>query len=704
MTKPCKDILTFASSSAALCLQLLGFEWAYIISATLFAVSIYNYDLPKEIFGGYQQEKTENIRFKLRLYTAISCGLIVIGGALSIRFVKLAIMAVMGPESSLPWLLFEILVASVLVLSSVLLPLGYFLSLRENDKIPMAMIDKFINARGFLLTYSAFLGFGGSLFVSFFVFLLSIIHFICRALRTLISRVNAEKIQKETTPVVWIAEIEKGKRGILKTWLKAEESIMAYWMLSILEPLSVTMTLNIGLMDYQDLKQIIFLVFLLCPCIMIYYGIKSNWKRARSIILPVALINSAFLFAFIDPSAMPLSALPVVSDPKFLVLMLWNGLDVLLVANVFDAVGKNALTRKDKEPTRLLADFKKYAWKYELLTVLAADLILLGIVVGFFALDLFRWLVLGLLTALASKLILDITARGDKLVESEFLKEFFPSTPQDEKSYIEILRVPSLKISLCIGSAAAFIVVFLNEIFRSLSLSDLVFWVVLLGGPTTISVLFAIGCLKGLRRLFVSTSADIKSNFEAVQYLRNTIGWGVLAFVIGPTVNVGSTAWKVMGNSFLSCLTYVVICWLGLRILPWGVELVVFIPVTWFITNVIFSGFLSIAADLLRTIAASLEGILEYFILCPLCLSNKSVTFKIDLNGDFISCSKCGARWQIQCNNKGFRWAKLQEASANGRGRDLLEKKHEPEFWRRMASGYRMGSMLEGLETNGDKP
>lgn len=50
-----------------------------------------------------------------------------------------------------------------------------------------------------------------------------------------------------------------------------------------------------------------------------------------------------------------------------------------------------------------------------------------------------------------------------------------------------------------------------------------------------------------------------------------------------------------------------------------------------------------------------------------------------------MMCSECGARWHINYGLTGFHWAKLVKENVGGKGANLLEHKHEPQFWQRMA-------------------
>jgi tRNA(Arg) A34 adenosine deaminase TadA len=60
---------------------------------------------------------------------------------------------------------------------------------------------------------------------------------------------------------------------------------------------------------------------------------------------------------------MPLSALPVVSNPRFLVLMLCCGFNLGLLAAMFSALSENTIARRHQEPTRALVDFRRNAKK-----------------------------------------------------------------------------------------------------------------------------------------------------------------------------------------------------------------------------------------------------------------------------------------------------------------------------------------------------
>ena len=608
MTESFKSVIMFISSGLTFLLQLLGFSWAFVISAALLAVSVYNYDLPGKIFEKHQQRKIEPLCFRLRLHTAVTCGLVVIGGALAIRLVLSLIMFI--EQSEIPssyWLWLEIFSIIILMLLPFIVYDKCILSLRKSTEVSIKMhvqiIDECVDGSGHFLCYSSFLGFGGGLFVTFFVHMLSGLH----ALFRLASALKSKKARRKITPIGIITELEQKKQDIWTTWLKADKSAVTYWLISILMPMSLLLTWNIGFMDYLNVKQMFFLALFLCPCITVYYGIKSVWTDPRKTIVPVAVLNFSFLFAFFEPSAMPLSALSMVSNPKFLVLMFCSGLNLSLLSAVFFVLSQNAIAGRHREPERALADFRKNAEKAEFTLMFAANLFFLGIVTTMFTLDdVFAWISFSLAMLFANKLMLEIGGRLDRAEEREYFK--LPSIVKSWRSPFskEIFQVLGIKFSVPIGVATAFAFLLLDEIFRAISLLSISFYVFFVAGPFAIAVLYATPLLRSLYRFCFSS--NIKMHFNNTEEIRisleHQLGWGIIAFLMGPQANVGSMSWKVMRNSIPSCVLYTIIC---LRRFDVPLEFGLFLLAlcTWFITNLSFNGILATAGCLLERKARS---------------------------------------------------------------------------------------------------
>jgi len=81
-----------------------------------------------------------------------------------------------------------------------------------------------------------------------------------------------------------------------------------------------------------------------------------------------------------------------------------------------------------------------------------------------------------------------------------------------------------------------------------------------------------------------------------------------------------------------------------------------------------------------------------YFQYCPLCYSENTIKVQSSLGRlggkDYIVCSNCGAKWHIKTSRlKGYslQWAKLEKENIDGKGSELLQRKHPPEFWQQMA-------------------
>jgi len=86
-------------------------------------------------------------------------------------------------------------------------------------------------------------------------------------------------------------------------------------------------------------------------------------------------------------------------------------------------------------------------------------------------------------------------------------------------------------------------------------------------------------------------------------------------------------------------------------------------------------------------------GIRNYFGVCPLCLSENSMTVQIsNVYGakDYMSCAACGAKWHIGIgklawNLTRIQWAELILDGIDKKGTLLLGRREKPEFWQHMA-------------------
>lgn len=79
--------------------------------------------------------------------------------------------------------------------------------------------------------------------------------------------------------------------------------------------------------------------------------------------------------------------------------------------------------------------------------------------------------------------------------------------------------------------------------------------------------------------------------------------------------------------------------------------------------------------------------ILTFFRYCPLCYMGNAIRCKFhSFSGkDHVICSRCGATWHIYYGLTGFKWAKLEKESYDGKGKEHLGKELQPEFWSRLA-------------------
>jgi len=81
------------------------------------------------------------------------------------------------------------------------------------------------------------------------------------------------------------------------------------------------------------------------------------------------------------------------------------------------------------------------------------------------------------------------------------------------------------------------------------------------------------------------------------------------------------------------------------------------------------------------------KGVLTFFRYCPLCYMGNAIRCKFStfIGKDRAICSRCGAEWHINYGLTGFKWAKLEKESHDGKGREYLGKELKPEFWARLA-------------------
>jgi len=81
------------------------------------------------------------------------------------------------------------------------------------------------------------------------------------------------------------------------------------------------------------------------------------------------------------------------------------------------------------------------------------------------------------------------------------------------------------------------------------------------------------------------------------------------------------------------------------------------------------------------------KSVLTFFRYCPLCYMGNAIRCKFHtlIGKDYAICSRCGATWHINHGLTGFKWAKLEKESHDGKGREYLGKEFKSEFWSRLA-------------------
>ena len=75
----------------------------------------------------------------------------------------------------------------------------------------------------------------------------------------------------------------------------------------------------------------------------------------------------------------------------------------------------------------------------------------------------------------------------------------------------------------------------------------------------------------------------------------------------------------------------------------------------------------------------------KHFPWCPFCcFEGLEINVKPDRDFDYILCGYCGAKWEMNIQEK-IKSVKLIVASVDWKGKDLLEKNMEPKFWQNKA-------------------
>ena len=75
----------------------------------------------------------------------------------------------------------------------------------------------------------------------------------------------------------------------------------------------------------------------------------------------------------------------------------------------------------------------------------------------------------------------------------------------------------------------------------------------------------------------------------------------------------------------------------------------------------------------------------KHFPWCPFCCFEPlEIDVKSERNYDYIICANCGAKWEMNIQEK-LRSLKLVATSVDWKGKDLLGKEMEPKFWQNKA-------------------
>jgi len=75
----------------------------------------------------------------------------------------------------------------------------------------------------------------------------------------------------------------------------------------------------------------------------------------------------------------------------------------------------------------------------------------------------------------------------------------------------------------------------------------------------------------------------------------------------------------------------------------------------------------------------------KYFPWCPFCcFEHLEINVKPQRNYNYISCNNCGAKWELNIQEK-VKSVKLVATSIDWKGKELLDKEMEPKFWQNKA-------------------
>ena len=75
----------------------------------------------------------------------------------------------------------------------------------------------------------------------------------------------------------------------------------------------------------------------------------------------------------------------------------------------------------------------------------------------------------------------------------------------------------------------------------------------------------------------------------------------------------------------------------------------------------------------------------KHFPWCPFCCFEAlEIDVTPERNYDYILCENCGARWEMNIQEK-LRSVKLVSTSIDWKGKDLLGREMEPKFWQNKA-------------------